>query len=144
MKEKDTILDKRKSLREAPLLFIVIAIVVLIIVSKKYFDFIETQLFVERQSHIVEFTEKAAEIIDNVMGYSWQLVYTCEHILRDEEMNSEEELFDMLASAAALDFMDGNNSLVVVFDTKGNYFSSDREGGQLMQPGLLDVGADGK
>lgn len=144
MKEKDTILDKRKSLREAPLLFIVIAIVVLIIVSKNYFDFIETQLFVERQSHIVEFTEKAAEIIDNVMGYSWQLVYTCEHILRDEEMNSEEELFDMLASAAALDFMDGNNSLVVVFDTKGNYFSSDREGGQLMQPGLLDVGADGK
>lgn len=144
MKEKDTILDKRKSLREAPLLFIVIAIVVLIIVSKKYFDFIETQLFVERQSHIVEFTEKAAEIIDNVMGYSWQLVYTCEHILRDEQMNSEEELFDMLASAAALDFMDGNNSLVVVFDTKGNYFSSDREGGQLMQPGLLDVGADGK
>ncbi len=144
MKEKDTILDKRKSLREAPLLFIVIAIVVLIIVSKNYFDFIETQLFVERQSHIVEFTEKAAEIIDNVMGYSWQLVYTCEHILRDEEMNSEEELFDMLASVAALDFMDGNNSLVVVFDTKGNYFSSDREGGQLMQPGLLDVGADGK
>ncbi len=144
MKEKDTILDKRKSLREAPLLFILIAIVVLIIVSKNYFDFIETQLFVERQSHIVEFTEKAAEIIDNVMGYSWQLVYTCEHILRDEEMNSEEELFDMLASVAALDFMDGNNSFVVVFDTKGNYFSSDREGGQLMQPGLLDVGADGK
>ncbi len=144
MKEKNVMHDRRKSLREAPLILIVIAVVVLAIVSKNYFDFLETQLFAERQSHIVEFTEKAAEIIDNVMGFSWQQVYTCEHILRDEEIGSEEELFDMLVSAAELDFIDENNSLVVVFDSKGNYFSSDREGGPFAQTRLLDAGADGR
>lgn len=143
MKEKNVMHDRRKSLREAPLILIVIAVVVLAIVSKNYFDFLETQLFAERQSHIVEFTEKAAEIIDNVMGFSWQQVYTCEHILRDEEIGSEEELFDMLVSAAELDFIDENNSLVVVFDSKGNYFSSDREGGPFAQTRLLDAGCGG-
>lgn len=144
MKEKDGMHDRKKILREAPLILIAVAVVVLVIVSRNYFDFLETQLFVERQSHIVEFTEKAAEIIDNVMGYSWQQVYTCEHILRDEAIRSEEALFDMLASAAELDFIDENISLVVVFDKKGNYYSSDGEGGKFTQAELLDVGTNGK
>lgn len=119
---------------------ILISVIALVFVSRSYFSFLETQLFEERKNHIIEFTEKAAEIVDNVISYTWQQVFACEHIVKTEELTSKEELMDVLASTS--DFIDAENSLVLAIDRNGNYYSSDHESGRWSQTELLTAKAE--
>ena len=69
---------KQRNLKGGPIIFILSAVILLVIVSGNYFSFLEKQLFEERKNHIVEFTDKASEIVDSVIEYSWQQVSGCE------------------------------------------------------------------
>ena len=55
----------------------------------------DEQLFRERSNHIVEFADKASEIVDGVIAYSWQQVLVCENVIRTEEIASEEDCTSM-------------------------------------------------
>ena len=80
--------EKKKGIRyrgiwDGPLLLILIMVVVMVTVSGRYLRFLDAQLFEERKGHIIEFTEKAAEIVDSVITYSWQQV---QHDIKEQEL----------------------------------------------------------
>ena len=119
---------KERNLKGAPTIFIIFAVLILVAVSGNYVTFLESQLFEERRKHIVEFTDKASEIVDGVIEHSWQQLLACEHIIRYEQPESTEELLAVLGST--LDFMDGSSSIVLAFDTRGYYYASDQSMGR--------------
>ena len=53
------------------LVVIAVAVIVLAVGSLNYFSFLETQLFKEHGSYLTELADKASEIVDSVIGYSW-------------------------------------------------------------------------
>ena len=77
---------KQRNLKGGPIIFILSAVILLVIVSGNYFSFLEKQLFEERKNHIVEFTDKASEIVDSVIEYSWQQVSACEYVVKSKEL----------------------------------------------------------
>ncbi len=136
MKEKSKDMGKKKKiLREGSVVAIFMAILILAVAFRNYFSFLEKQLFEERRSHIVEFTDKAAEIVDSVIEYSWQQVYACEHVMKTRKINSEEKLLEALVSTA--DFIDSQNSLVLAIDQSANYYASDAAKGRFSQTEFL-------
>ncbi|WP_288175216.1 ATP-binding protein [Sporofaciens musculi] len=139
--------EKKSSIRyrgiwDGPLLLILIMVVVMVTVSGRYLRFLDAQLFEERKGHIIEFTEKAAEIVDSVITYSWQQVYACEHMLNMKAITSKEDLMDSVASTT--DFIDETSSLVFAFDREGNYYCSDRKQGVWQQTEILSADAKEK
>ncbi|MCI9422326.1 MAG: response regulator [Dorea sp.] len=139
--------EKKTSIRyrgiwDSPLLLILIMVVVMVTVSGRYLRFLDAQLFEERKGHIIEFTEKAAEIVDSVITYSWQQVYACEHMLNMKAITSKEDLMDSVASTT--DFIDETSSLVFAFDREGNYYCSDRKQGVWQQTEILSADAKEK
>lgn len=134
--------NEKRKLRVGPVIIVIAAVIILVTVSRNYFSFLEVQLFEERKNYIVEFTEKAAEIVDSVIEYSWQQVFACRHIIESENVESKEELMDMLVSTS--DFIDQNNSLVITIDKDANYYSSDNETGRWPQTELLTEKSDDK
>ncbi len=125
----------RKARKGTPAFFAVIAVIILTIASWDYVSFLDTQLFEERKSHIVEFADKASEIVDNVIEYSWQQVSVCEHLLSMDRITSDKELMQTLVSISS--FIDKNNSIVLALDRKANYYSSDNHTGRWPQTEFL-------
>ena len=119
---------------------IVAVIAVLIAAFGKYFSFLEDQLFEDRKSHLVEFTDKASEIIESVVEYSWKQVFACEYVIRSKGAVSEKELFDVLVSTG--EFIDFQYSIVLAIDKNGKYYSSDSNKGRWIQTELLTEKAE--
>lgn len=130
----------KRSLKTGSFVFIMVVfiVIVMVYVSKNYFAFLDTQLFQERKSHIMEFTDKASEIVDSVISYSWQQVSACEHVIKTENINSEEELQDVLSST--IDFIDEDNSIVIAAGQDASYYSSDHNTGHWPQAEMLSAG----
>ena len=127
---------QEKGLKGTPVILIVAAAVgVLAAVSVNFFSFLERQLFEERSSNIVEFTDKASEIVDGVIEHSWQQVLSCEYVLKSDDIISEEQLVDVLVSTS--DFIDADNTLVIAIDKNAGYYSSDRDTGSFPWTALL-------
>ncbi len=134
--ENRRFIQRDGSLRSLGIYFVIAAVtVILAVVSERYFTFLDAQLFKERSKHIVEFTDKASEIVDSVIEYSWRKVFTCEYILKNSEISSTDELFDAMSSMSEI--MDGEDSLVLAIDGDSDYYSSDRNFGHFMHPELL-------
>lgn len=127
--------NRKGGRKVTPFIIGIAAVAILIMVSRNYFAFLERQLFEERKNYIIEFTEKAAEIVDSVIEYSWQQVFACKHIIESENAASKEELLTMLASTS--DFIDENSSLAIAIDKNANYYSSDHKTGRWSQTEML-------
>ncbi|MCM1183280.1 MAG: response regulator [Roseburia sp.] len=122
--------------------FVVATVVFLAVVLGQYLSFLDTRLFEERSSHIVEFTDKASEIVDGIIEHSCQQLLVCRYIVKTSEIASEEELLAVLASTS--EFIDEQNSIVLAIDKDGGYYSSDGNIGRWPQPELLSEKASGK
>lgn len=133
---------RRRNWRCGQILIITAAIVILLLVSWEYFTFLDTQMFEERKNHIVEFTEKAAEIVDSEIESAWQQMSGCEHIIRGRAIGSREELVDILASTS--DFINESNTIVLAIDENANYWASDQAVGRWPQTELLTAKAEKK
>lgn len=131
---------RKRNWRCGQILIITAAVVILILVSWEYFTFLETQMFEERKNHIVEFTEKAAEIVDSEIESAWQQMSGCEHIIRGRVIGSKEELVGILASAS--DFINESNTIVLAIDENANYWASDQAVGRWPQTELLTEKAE--
>lgn len=143
MDEQDKKSGKRDNgMKGIPVAFVVVAVAILIAVSIVYFSFLDEQLFRERSNHIVEFTDKASEIVDGVIAYSWQQVLVCENVIRTEGIASEEEMLTVLTSTS--DFINEQNSIVLAIDRSGKYYSSDENIGCFQQTELLAAQAGEK
>lgn len=129
-----------RGVRDGPILLILLMVVAMVTVSGNYLRFLDAQLFEERKGHIIEFTDKAAQIVDSVITYSWQQVYACEHMMKISTIVSKEDLVDSVASAT--EFIDDSSSIVLAFDRDGRYYSSDRKSGVWQQTELLSADSD--
>lgn len=126
---------KKRNLKGILVIFVAIAIVIVSCVSINYFAFLKARLYEERKSHMVELAGNVTERVDNVIRGSWQQVLACEHIIRIGEILSAEDLLEVLESTS--DFIDESNSLVLAFDQKGEYYSSDQNVGHWTQTEML-------
>jgi signal transduction histidine kinase/CheY-like chemotaxis protein len=122
--------EKRKLIRNSLVKTIVgVAVVVLVILmavsTSVYYAKVEDRLFEERQAHLIEFTNKVAEVMDVTVEASWERLDAAEHILAqtDENVRREEELLDLLASLN--EFGDNSATLVLAVDSQNRYYSSD-------------------
>lgn len=132
--------QKKKKRKGWPVVIIFAAVVILVAACKNYVSFLEGQLFEERKSHIVEFTDKASEIVDSVISSSWQQVYACEYILKYKSPQTEADLLDVLASTS--DFIDRNRSIVLAINENGGYYASDQATARWQQTELLRKSQD--
>lgn len=140
--EMELLGKKEKSWRGLLGVLIFVAITILAIASEQYFSFLSMQLFEERKSHIQEFTEKASEIVDGVIEYSWQQVSACEHIIKTGNIASKEELLELLVSTS--DFIDEKNTLILAIDENANYCASDDDTGRFDKTELLSAKASNR
>lgn len=141
MNEQDKKPDKKKhNLKGLSVAFITAAVIVLVIVSVRYLSYLDRQFFEERSSHIVEFTDKASEIVDGIIAYSWQQLFACEYAVRAQDILSQEDLLAALKSTSC--FIDGQSSVVLAIDENGKYYSSDDHIGRWSQAELLSAKAD--
>lgn len=81
-------------------------------------------MFEEHKLHLIEFTDKVAEVIDGVIDTSWKQLSACKHIvMNDNDLDSIDTLMELLASTG--DFLDEEKSIVLAIDQDGNYYASD-------------------
>jgi signal transduction histidine kinase/ActR/RegA family two-component response regulator len=123
--------EKRKLMRNRLATTIVgVAVFVLLIVmavsTSVYYSGMKDRLFEERQAHLIEFTNKVAQVMDVMVEASWERLDAAEHILgqADEQVESEEELLDLLASLNEFGG-EGSSTLVLAVDGQNRYYSSD-------------------
>ncbi len=117
------------------LVVIAAAVIVLAVGSLNYFSFLETQLFKEHGSYLTELADKASEIVDSVIGYSWKQLSACEYMLGSRTFSSKEELLDALYASG--DMMHEKDSMVLVVAQDGNYYCSDHQSGRWEQVQML-------
>ncbi len=131
--------EKQKYWKGSPIVLIFTSILILVFVSGNYFSFLEIQFFEERESHIVELTEKASEIVDGVIEHSWQQMLACEYTIRTNTINSEQELLEVLVSSS--NFINEKHTLALAIDENANYYSSDTCTGHWSQTEVLSMQA---
>ena len=101
-----------------------VLITVLAVLTMRYFQDINVELFEERKSHLIELTDKVSEVIDSVGTSSWNQVDACKHIVTHvDHLETRRELVDALMGTA--DFIDAETSIAIAIDSDGNYYASD-------------------
>ncbi len=121
-----------------------ILMTVLVSMSFWYIGSLDEKTFEERKLHLMEFTEKVSEIMQETVHATWKEVTACEYILSkdSDSITSGEELLAELTSMTA--FEDVDETLVLTFDDNGKYYSSDGHSGLWSAKTLLDmVGPEG-
>lgn len=117
---------QKKHLVTGCVMTVITLVLFLIIFTADYYRDLNSQLFKERKLHLIEFTDKVAEVIDGVIDTSWKQLYACKHIvMNDNDLDSIKALMELLASTG--DFLDAEKSIVLAFDQDGNYYASDGE-----------------
>ena len=132
----------RKSSIRTKKSFLVIAIIAAVILTaalvlfvRRYYVNLDQQLFDERQEHLIEFTEKTAQLISKSNDNAVNQLRSCIYAVSNLNMNSDEDITE------SLDYMSGlvndENILVLLFDQKGNYYASDGASGYWQESSLL-------
>lgn len=129
--------QKRKLTQKIILIALVLLVFILFLVVQ-YFDELSSRLFEERSQHLMEFTDKVAEVIDGVGDRSWAQVDACKHILLQENIDTTWELMRRLKGTS--EFIDGEKSVVLLMDEDGNYYASDGKTGYWLASATLIAG----
>ncbi len=127
-KEMNTVSDKRPTgwLRGAALAVLLLVSVVLISgMARKYYVELDDQLFEERSSHLREITEKVADIFDITIARSWDSVNTLEQFLSMEGTGAqtEDELMRRLKDMSR--FRASEDNIFLLLDNDFRYYTSD-------------------
>ncbi len=126
--KKETAPNKRPTgwLRGAALAALLLVSVVLIFgMARIYYVELDNQLFDERSSHLLEITEKVADIFDITIARSWDSVNTMEQFLFMEgtEARTEDELMRCLKDMSR--FHAAENNIFLLLDNDFRYYTSD-------------------
>ena len=123
---------------------IIIAVILLLwlaVLVMRYYSNLDSQLFEERREHLIEFTEKSAELISKSNDNAVNQLGACSYALSNADMQADGDINAFLEYACGL--VDDENILVLLFDQNGNYYSSDGARGYWQESGLLQD-SDGK
>ena len=123
MNSKSTARSGRSLLNIVVIIAVMVVIAVVLLV-RNYYANLNRQLFEERKDHLIEFTQKSAELIsksnDNAIN---QLNAGAYALSEGAILYPDAGPMDCLNYIKGL--IDDDNTLVLLFDKKGNYFSSD-------------------
>jgi signal transduction histidine kinase/CheY-like chemotaxis protein len=139
-KQYDKMLKGSSMVMIAIIVFALVILLVTMIFS--YYNQLDEKLFEERKLHLIEFTEKASEIVEETVDSSWRELNACNHVLMNEGqyVKNKKDLLDLLESMG--DFLDAERSMVLVFDEKGTYYSSDGNSGYWEDNSVLTINGD--
>ncbi len=128
-KEINTVSGKRPTagrLRGIPMaVLLLISVVLMFVIIRYYYVELDDQLFAERSTHLVEITEKVADIFDITIARSWDSVNTMEQFLSVEwtRAQTEDELMQYLKDMSR--FRTDQGSIFLLLDDDFRYYSSD-------------------
>ena len=105
---------------------------------KRYYENLNNQLFKERQEHLIEYTEKTAQLISKSNDVATGWLHTCAYALTKTAEKTDTGLDSCLNYLSGL--VDDEGCLIILFDTKGNYYSSDGASGYWSESDLLQIG----
>lgn len=100
-----------------------------------FYNYLGQQLFEERKTHLIEITEKVSEVVSTVIDASWDRVETCAKIVQAVECQDEAEVLDLLETVT--EFIDSENSIVMAFDQKAEFYTSEGITGYWSDTGVL-------
>ena len=124
-------------------IFIVAAVLVvaLALLAQRYYANLNQQLFDERRDHLVEFAGQSAELISKSNDYAVDQLNACAFAFSQENTQSGADVNRCLEYMSGL--VSSEDTLVILFDEKGNYYSSDGARGYWQESALLqDTGRD--
>ena len=130
----------RRSFFVIAILVAVILVITLVFLVQRYYAGLNQQLFTERRDHLTEFTEKTAELISKSNENAVNQLEACAYALSHSDGETETD------EAACLTYLKGlvgnENTLVLLFDARGNYYASDGATGYWEESDLLQNTGD--
>ena len=130
-----TSIKSRKSLFKVTILIAVVMVAGLLLLVRKFYDNLDQQLFEERQEHLIEYTEKTAELISKSNQNAENQLQACSYALMAADLQTETEIGDCLTYMDGL--IDDEACLVLLFDDQGNYYASDGARGYWQESDFL-------
>ncbi len=126
--EKNSLSGKRSAgwLRSAFISALLLISVVLIFFKiRSYYTEMDNRLFAERSSHLLEITEKVADIFDITIARSWDSVNTLEQFLFTKGMQTqtEDELMQLLKDTIRI--RTDQDNIFMLLDDDFRYYASD-------------------
>jgi signal transduction histidine kinase/ActR/RegA family two-component response regulator len=111
---------------------LVLLIAAAMVVATVYFyHSLEEQLFAERQSHLIEMTQKISEVINTTIESVQSKASSAKELLEQAGTMDEEELMKELENTAAL--LEIRDGVVLAMDSQGMYYSSEGTSGHWEQ-----------
>ncbi len=104
---------------------LLVSVVLIIVMINSYYVELDNQLFAERSNHLLEITEKVADIIDITIARSWDSVNTLEQFLFMEkaQLRTEDELMQHLKAMSR--FRVSEDNVFLLLDDDFRYYTSD-------------------
>ncbi len=87
---------------------LLVSVVLIVVMIRFYYAELDNQLFAERSSHLLEITEKVADIYDITIARSWDSLNILEQFLSMEGAQTEEELIQLLKDMSRYRASEGN------------------------------------
>jgi hypothetical protein len=113
--------DMKKQLRGIITIGVIFLSIILINIASSYMTKLEAKLFEERKLHLIEFTEKVSEIMEETVLAAWNEVSICEYILNEdrEAIETKDELVKKMAELDTFD--NAEYTILLAFDENGEY-----------------------
>jgi signal transduction histidine kinase len=117
---------------------IVFIIAIVIVVSTvRFYNSLQEQLFTERQSHLIEMTQKISEVIDVTISTKQEKVDSAKIFVEQNGMTADNAL-DVLKEMSDMYLID--DGILMAMDSQGRYYSS--KGGTGLWPNMDDLISD--
>ena len=139
--DKDDFMNNKTSVRTKKSIFVITIVIAVVVVTalclliQRYYANLNQQLFNERRDHLVEFTEKSAELISKSNDNAENQLNACAYAVSQADSMPDADLNEWLAYMSGL--VNDENILVLLFDEKGNYYSSDGASGYWQESDFL-------
>ncbi len=108
---------------------LLVSVVLIFVMIQIYYVELDNKLFEERSDHLLEITEKVADIFDITIARSWDSVHTLEQLLSVEGTGArtEDELMQSLKDMSRFRTSEGN--IFMLLDSDFRYYASDGNAG---------------
>ena len=94
-----------------------------VFITVNYYRNLNTQLFEDRCSHLIEIAEKVSRIIDSEVDSARDKVYTCQQLIQRGEIDGLEQISPQLEEIAR--YINEEGAVVLAFDQNAAFYASD-------------------
>ena len=134
MRNQSSVRNK-KSFFAITIIIAAVLVIALGFLVRQYYSNLNQQLFEERKDHLIEFTEKSAELIGKSNDNAINQLNSCVYALSSAELQSDADIENCLTYMKGL--IADDNVIILLFDKKGNYYASDGANGYWQESDFL-------